>query len=105
MFTVPFHFPFHRSVPYSIPVIRDALSHVTINVSQNANVVTGLMGEHKSPKNSHLMIFMRALLTDGVQVCPVKAYRTELATTCPCMALTAIHDSEIQRTYQPGTLL
>ena len=24
MFIVPFHFPFHRSVPYSIPVIRDA---------------------------------------------------------------------------------
>ena len=27
------------------------------------------------------MIFMRALLTDGVQVCQVKAYHTELATT------------------------
>ena len=81
------------------------MSHVTRNVTQNTNVVTGLMGEHKSPKNSHLMIFMRALLTDGVQVCPVKAYCTELATACPCMALTEIHDSEIQRTYQPGTLL
>ena len=33
------------------------------------------------------MIFMRALLIDGVQVCQVKAYYTELSTTCPCMAL------------------
>ena len=38
---------------------------------------------------------MRALLTDGVRVCQVKAYHTELAITCPCMALTEIHDSEI----------
>ena len=74
------------------------MSHVTRNVTQNTNVVTGLMGEHKSPKNSHLMMFMRALLTDGVQVCPLKAYCTELATTCPCMALTEIHDLEVQRT-------
>ena len=73
------------------------MSHVTRNVTQNTNAVTGLMGEHKSAKNSHLMIFMRALLTDRVQVCPVKAYRTELATTCPCMTLTEIHNSEIQR--------
>ena len=28
MFTVPFHFPFHRSVPCSIPVIRDAHVHL-----------------------------------------------------------------------------
>ena len=28
----------------------------------------------------------------------VKAYHTELATTCPCMALTEIYDSEIPRT-------
>ena len=40
------------------------------------------------------MIFMRALLTDGVRVCQVKAYYTELATTCPCMALIEIHGSE-----------
>ena len=52
------------------------------------------MGEQKSPKNSHLVIFMRALMTDGVSVCQVKAYHTELATTCPCMALIEIHDSE-----------
>ena len=26
MFTVPFHFPFHCSFPYSIPVIRDDLT-------------------------------------------------------------------------------
>ena len=26
--------------------------------------------------------------------CQVKAYHTELATTCPCMALTEAHDSE-----------
>ena len=51
------------------------------------------MGEQNSPKNSNLMIFMRTLLTDGVRVCQVKAYRTELATTCLCMALTGIHDS------------
>ena len=44
------------------------------------------------------MIFMRALLTDGVRVCQVKVYHTELATTCPCMALTEIHDSEIHWT-------
>ena len=44
------------------------------------------------------MIFMRALPTDGVRVCQVKAYHTELATTCPCMALTDIHDSEIHWT-------
>ena len=44
------------------------------------------------------MIFTRALLTDGVQVRQVKAYHTELATTCPCMALTEIHDSKIHRT-------
>ena len=44
------------------------------------------------------MIFMRALPTDGVRVCQVKAYHTELATTCPCMALTEIHDSEIHWT-------
>ena len=44
------------------------------------------------------MIFMRALLTDGVRVCQVRAYHTELATTCHCMALTAIHDSEIHWT-------
>ena len=44
------------------------------------------------------MIFMRALLTDGVRVCQVRAYHTELATTCPCMALTEIHDSEIHWT-------
>ena len=37
-----------------------------------------LVGEQKSPKNSHLMIFMRALLTDGVRVWQVKAYHTEL---------------------------
>ena len=52
------------------------------------------MGEQNSPKNSHLMIFMRALLTDGVRACQVKAYHTELATPCPCMALTETHDSE-----------
>ena len=40
------------------------------------------------------MIFMRALLKDGVRVRQVKAYHTELATTCPCMALIEIHDSE-----------
>ena len=28
------------------------------------------------------------------RVCQVKAYHTELATTCPCMALIEIHDSE-----------
>ena len=38
------------------------------------------MGEQKSPKNNHLMIFMRSLLTDGVGVRQVKAYHTELAT-------------------------
>ena len=53
------------------------------------------MGEQKRPKNNHLIIFMRALLTDGVQVCQVNAYHTVLATTCSCMALTEIHDSEI----------
>ena len=52
------------------------------------------MGEQKSPKNSHLLIFMRALLTDGVRVCRVKAYHTELATASSCMALVEIHDSE-----------
>ena len=41
---------------------------------------------------------MRALLTDGVRVCQVKAYHTELATTCPCMALTEIHNSKRHRT-------
>ena len=40
------------------------------------------------------MIFMRALLTDGLRVCQVKAYHTELGTTCLCMALTEIHDSK-----------
>ena len=40
------------------------------------------------------MIFMRALLTDEIRVCQVKAYQTEMATTCPCMALIEIHDSE-----------
>ena len=52
------------------------------------------MGQQKSPKNHYLMILMRALLTDGVRVCQVKAYHTELATTCPCMAPIEIHDSE-----------
>ena len=41
---------------------------------------------------------MRALLTDGVGVCQVKAYHRGLATTCPCMALTEIHDSKIHWT-------
>ena len=27
-FTVPFHFPFHRFIPYSSPVIRDALVYI-----------------------------------------------------------------------------
>ena len=49
-------------------------------------------------KHNHLMIFMKALLTDGAQVCQVKAYHTVLATNCPCMALTEIHDSEIHWT-------
>ena len=40
------------------------------------------------------MIFMRALLTDGVRVCHVKAYHTELAATCLCVALIEIHNSE-----------
>ena len=31
-------------------------------------------------------------------MCQVRAYHTELATTCHCMALTAIHDSEIHWT-------
>ena len=53
-----------------------------------------LMGELKSPKHSHLMIFMRALLTDGVRGCQVKALHRELVTTCPCMSLIEIHDSE-----------
>ena len=44
------------------------------------------------------MIFMRALLTDGVRVYQVKACHTELATTCLCMALTEIHDSEMHWT-------
>ena len=52
------------------------------------------MGEQTGPKNSNLMIFMRALLTDGVGVCQAKAYHTELATTCPCMVLIEVHDSE-----------
>ena len=52
------------------------------------------MGEQNSPKNSHLMIFMRALLTDGIRVCQVKAYHTELASACPWMALIEIYDSE-----------
>ena len=52
----------------------------------------GLMGEQKSPKNSQLVIFVRALLTDGVRVCQ------ELATTYPCMALAEILDSEIHWT-------
>ena len=56
------------------------------------------MGEQNRPKSNHLMIFMRALLTDGVRVCQVRAYYTELATTCHCMALTTIHDSEIHWT-------
>ena len=47
---------------------------------------------------NRLMILMRALLTDGVRVCQVRAYHTELATTCHCMALTVIYDSEIQWT-------
>ena len=37
---------------------------------------------------------MRALLTDGVRGCPVKALHRELVTTCPCMSLIEIHDSE-----------
>ena len=61
------------------------------------------MGEQKSPKNSHLMIFMRSLLTDGVGVCQVKAYHTELATTCPCMALVEIHNSETHWTLTLDT--
>ena len=56
------------------------------------------MREQNHPKSNHLMIFMRALLTDGVRVCQVRAYHTELATTCHCMALTAIHNSEIHWT-------
>ena len=40
------------------------------------------------------MILMRALLTDRVRVCQVKAYHTELATICPRMAPVEIHDSE-----------
>ena len=47
------------------------------------------MGEQNCPKNNNTMIFMRA------RVCQVKAYHTELPTTCPCMALTEIHDSEM----------
>ena len=31
-------------------------------------------------------------------MCQVKAYHTELATTCPCMALTETHDSKIHWT-------
>ena len=61
------------------------------------------MGEQKSPKNSHLMIFMRSLLTDGVGVCQVNAYHTELATTCPCMALVEIHDSKTHWTLTLDT--
>ena len=40
------------------------------------------------------MIFMRALPTDGVRGCQVKALHRELVTTCPCMSLIEIHDSE-----------
>ena len=36
------------------------------------------------------MIFMRALLTDGVRGCQVKALHRELVTTCPCMSLIEI---------------
>ena len=31
-------------------------------------------------------------------MCQVRAYHTELATSCPCMALKEIHDSEIHWT-------
>ena len=44
------------------------------------------------------MMFMRALLTDGVRVGQVKAYHTKLATTYPYMALTGIQDFEIHWT-------
>ena len=50
------------------------------------------MGEQKSPENSRLMIFMRVLLTDAFGVCKVKAYHTEVAATCLCMALIETHD-------------
>ena len=40
------------------------------------------------------MISMRALLTDGVRGCQVKALHRELVITCPCMSLIEIHDSE-----------
>ena len=76
----------YRAVEHNVasfPLLYDSMDTLGI-----------LMGEQKSPKNSHLMIFMRALLTDGVRVCQVKAYHTELATTYFCMALIDIDDSE-----------
>ena len=41
MFTVPFHFPLHRSIPYSSPVIRDAQkqAHVRIETPKEINKV------------------------------------------------------------------
>ena len=36
------------------------------------------MGEQKSPKNSHLIIFMRAPLPDVVGVCQVKAVEIQV---------------------------
>ena len=51
-----------------------------------------MMGEQECPENSHLRIFMSALMTDAVSVCQVKAYHTELAATCLCMALIETHD-------------
>ena len=68
---------------FSLPAVSELL----------ASYSSPFRGE-KSPKNSHLMIFMRVLLTDGVRVCHIKSFHTELATSCPCTAFTEIHNSE-----------
>ena len=63
-----------------------------------------LIGEQMSPENSHLLIFMRALLTDWVGVCQVKACHTEVTAASLCMSLNETLDppiSELLISYSP----
>ena len=62
----------YTSLSHGCAVTLCKLQGQCVRTSMTTFMVIGLMGEQKSPKNSHLMMFMRALLTDGVRVCQVK---------------------------------
>ena len=59
MFTVPFHFPFHRSIPYFSPAIRDTLALITMlatNARSNLPITTPPIYLHMSPPHLALAV-------------------------------------------------